>query len=293
MKFARLAEPPKSAFGAAGLVLFGAFSIQWAAALAVPTFPAVGALAVSGWRFLTGAVILIALVRPKVRAWGKGEWRAAILLGVSTAVMNLTFFQAIARIPLGTAVAIEFMGPFVVAALGRKSWRHLVFILLAAGGVVALCRPGGNLDLVGVLFALLAAVSYGAYAYSSHHVGGATEGFEGLAVAMGVAAALTFIFVVPSMSHVASHPSLFVRFAFMGLLATVFGFASEMQALRRLPPPIVGVLLAFDPAVAFLSGFVFLGQGVTALDLLGLTLVVIGGIGVTIDADDSVIEVAR
>ena len=155
MKFARLAEPPKSAFGAAGLVLFGAFSIQWAAALAVPTFPAVGALAVSGWRFLTGAVILIALVRPKVRAWGTGEWRAAVLLGVSTAVMNLTFFQAIARIPLGTAVAIEFMGPFVVAALGHKSWRHLAFILLAAGGVVALCRPGGNLDLVGVLFILV------------------------------------------------------------------------------------------------------------------------------------------
>lgn len=289
----RLSDPPVTATGAAGMVLLGAFAIQWSAALAVPAFADVGALGVSGWRFLMGAVILLVLVRPSWRDFTAHQWRAAAGLGVAVAVMNVTFFQAIARIPLGTAVAIEFMGPFVVAAVGRTSWRHVVCILIAAGGVVALCRPGGHLDPVGLVFAGLAAVCYGAYTVAAHHAGNTTPGFEGLAVGLTISSVLTLPFVVHSLPDVAHHPSLLARFFFMGLLATVFGFGAEMQALRRLPPSVVSVLLAFDPAVAFLSGFIFLSQHVTVLDLVGLLLVVAGGIGVTLDAEGTTADIPR
>ena len=107
--------------------------------------------------------------------------RQLLDFGVATAVMNQSFFQAIDRIHLGSAVAIEFLGPFLLAALGRRTWRHFGFVLVAAAGVVALTRPGSGITWQGALFAAVAGAGWAAYTYSSHRVGGVTEGFEGLA----------------------------------------------------------------------------------------------------------------
>jgi inner membrane transporter RhtA len=267
--------------------LLGAFLVQYAATLAVPAFAEIGPAATSAWRFFVGAIVLLALSRPKVRSWTRAQWAVAGFFGVSTAVMNQCFYQSIHRIPLGTAVAIEYLGPFLVAAIGKRSRRHAFFVILAALGVVALARPGGGLNATGVLLACGAGCGWAAYTVASHRVGGATEGFQGLAVAMSIAALCTFPFVAGSMSHVVGTPSLLARLSVMAILAVVLGFGAEMQALRRLKPSIVGVLLSFDPAVAFLVGLIFLHQHVHPLDLVGMALVVVAGVGVMRDANDA------
>ncbi len=282
-----LTSPPRSVAGGAVYVLLGAFLVQYAATLAVPTFRSIGPSASSAWRFLIGAVVLVVLARPRLRRWSAHQWACATFLGVASALMNQSFYQAINRIHLGSAVAIEYLGPFLVAALGKRSWRHAIFVLIAALGVVCLARPGGGLNAAGVLFACGAGCGWAGYTIASHRLGGATEGFEGLAVAMGIAALCTLPFVGTSLPHVLSAPSLFVRLAIMAVLAVVLGFGAEMQALRRLSPSIVGVLLALDPAVAFLVGLVFLHQHVHMLDLVGMTLVVLAGVGVMRDAQDA------
>jgi len=284
---------PPSSFGAAGFVLLGAFLIQWSAAIIQPAFALIGPAASSGWRFLAGAVALLFVARPRIRSWTSKQWTGVFALGLSSAFMNLCFYQAIQRIPLGTAVAIEYLGPFLVAALGKRTWRHFGFVALASLGVLALARPGGNLTLVGALFAAGSGVGWAAYALSSHRLGDVTDGFGGLAVAMTVASVATFGFLAPSLTHVVSSPGLLFRVALVGVMATALGFGAEMQALRRVKPSVVGVLLALDPAVAFLVGFVILRQTVKPLDFVGLVCVVVSGIGVTLDATRVMLEPAR
>jgi inner membrane transporter RhtA len=268
----------------AGLVLLGAASIQWSAALMKPVFASVSPSASSAWRFLIGAVVLLVLTRPRVRRWTRAQWLGAVALGASTAFMNQCFYQALARIPLGSAVAIEFLGPFMVAALGKRSWRHFLFVVVAGLGVVALARPGGGLTLAGTLFAVGSGVGWAAYAFASHRVGGTTTGFQGLAVSMSIAAVLTLPFSLGSAHVVLSHPNLLARISIIAVMAIVIGFGAELQALRRLRPSIVGVLLALDPAVAFLFGLILLHQSITGWDFVGLTCVVVAGAGVTFDA---------
>jgi inner membrane transporter RhtA len=276
--------PPRTAAAGALLVVTGALCVQSAAAIAVGVFAHLSPAAVSGWRFGPGALVLVVLVRPRVRAWGPRQWGAAGALGVATALMNLAFFQAIARIHLGTAVAVEYLGPFLVAALARRTWRHGALVLLAAAGVVALVRPGGGASALGVGLAAVAALGWGTYTFAAHRVGAATEGFDGLAVAMVLAAGLTAGFAAPSLGTVAASPALLARLVAMSVLAVVLGFASELQALRRLTPGELSVLLALDPAIAFLVGWALLGQRVVGWDLLGLALVSVAGVVVTRDA---------
>jgi inner membrane transporter RhtA len=268
----------------AALVLLGAASIQWSAALVKPAFVAIGPSASSSWRFLLGALVLLGVTRPKMRGWNQQQWLGALVLGATAALMNQAFYQAIARIPLGGAVAIEYMGPFLVAALAKRSLRHFALVVLAGLGVLALSRPGGGITLAGALFAVIAGASWATYTFASHRVGGNTTRFEGLAVAMSFAALFTLPFGLGATHVVLNHPTLLGRLLLVGVMATVLGFGFEMQALRHLKPSIVSVLLALDPAVAFLFGWLLLHERVTALDLVGLACVVLAGIGVTYDA---------
>lgn len=267
----------------AGFMLLGATLIQWSAAIVLPAFALLGPSATSGWRFLLGAVALLALARPRVRGWGARQWRAALALGLTTAFMNQCFYQAIARIPLGDAVAIEFLGPFCVAALGRRTPRHLALAGLAALGVVALTRPGGGLHPLGTLWAMGAGLGWAGYVFASHRVGGTTRGFEGLAVSMSVAAVVTLPFSMGAWGAIGHDPLVVGRLALVAVIAVVAGFGAELQGLRRLRPSTAGVLMACDPAVAFLVGGVLLAQRVTALDLVGLGCVVVAGALVALD----------
>jgi inner membrane transporter RhtA len=139
--------------GGAGFMVLGAGLIQWSAAIVTHVFGAIGPSATSAWRFLLGAAVLMVFTRPRLGSWSRHQWTGAVALGASVAFMNLCFYQAIARIPLGAAVAIEYLGPFLVSALSKRSARHYAFVLLAGLGVLAIARPGGGLAMTGILYA--------------------------------------------------------------------------------------------------------------------------------------------
>ncbi len=265
----------------AGFIILGATLIQWSAALVQPAFADLGPVATSGWRFVFGALILLGATRPRLASWDRPQWRAALILGVTVAFMNVCFYQCISRIPLGDAVTIEFLGPLCVAVIGQRSWRHFGFVFLAAAGVVFLAHPGGGTTLAGTLFGLGSGLGWGGYIFAAARVGGATQGFGGLAVSMSVSAVVTSPWVVSSVHVVVHHPSLGVRLALVALMSIVLGFGAELQALRRLSPAATGVLMSLDPAIAFAIGFVVLGETATAWMLVGLACVVVAGVGVT------------
>jgi inner membrane transporter RhtA len=267
--------------------------IQWSAAVVTRAFPVIGPSATSAWRFLLGAVVLLALTRPNVRRWTKRQWLGAVALGTTTAAMNMCFYQAIARIPLGGAVAIEYLGPFCVAALGKRTPRHLALVLLAGLGVVALTRPGNGLNLDGVLFAAASGVGWAAYIYTSKQVGGTTKGFQGLAVSMSIAALLTLPFSMGESARLADHPGTLVRLAIVAVMAIVLGFGAELQGLRRLKHSIAGVLMAGDPAIAFIVGWILLHQSITAWDIVGLVCIVAAGAGVMYNSTVDESELAQ
>jgi inner membrane transporter RhtA len=267
--------------GGAGFILAGVVLVQWSAAIVLPVFPVLGASATSAWRFLLGAVVLLIATRPKLRQWTKRQWLGALALGVSTAFMNQCFYQAIARIPLGGAVAIEFLGPLCVAAFGKRTPRHLAFVALAGLGVVALTHPGNGLTLVGVLFAAGSGLGWALYVVTAARVGGSTRGFEGLAVSMSIAAIVTLPFSLGETDRLFTHPGTLVRLVIVAVMAIVLSFGADLQGLRRLRPAIAGVLLAFDPAAAFLIGWLLLSQSVSPWDFVGLACVMVAGVAVT------------
>jgi inner membrane transporter RhtA len=277
--------------GAAGaaFILAGATIIQCSSAVVVPVMHHVAPSAASAWRFLFGALGLLAIGRPSLSRWTKEQWRAALFMGAAVAFMNFCFYQSIVRLPLGTAVTVEFMGPLSVAVLSKRTRRHVLFAVCAAVGVVLLARPGGHVTLAGLLFGLGSAVGWAMYIFASKRVGGTTNGVEGLAVAMAIAALLTLPFALGSWSRVTGHVDLWGRLALVALMALIIGFALELSALRRLSPAVAGVLMAFDPAVAFLFGFLILGQHATVWVLAGLACVVVAGIGVTVDQGEAVV----
>ena len=265
-------------------MILGAALIQASAALVTKVFNVMGPSGTSAWRFLFGALILLAATRPKIRSLTKSQWLAILALGASVAFMNQCFYQSIARIPLGTAVAIEYLGPFMVSALGKRSWKHFGFVVLAALGVLAIAHPTGGANLTGVLFAAGSGLGWAAYVFAAHHVGGQATGFSGLALSMSVGAVLTLPMSMGSLAIGIAHPSVLVRLVIVAFMSIVLGFSCEMQALRRLKPSTAGVLFALDPAMAFVIGFAILSQRISGVDFIGMVCVVAAGIGVTLDA---------
>ena len=263
-------------------VLGAAVAIQSSAAIAIPAFGAIGALATSGFRFVLGAIVLVVVARPRVRAVDAAGWRGIAVYGVFAAAMNVCFYQAVARLPRGTAVSIEFLGPFTLAVVAGRGWRHAAYAAVALVGVVLLARPGGGITALGALFAVLAAAGWAGYTLATKHLGSSTAGLDGLALALCVSAVLVLPFTV------AAYPSLtwalVGRLLAVAVLAVVVGFALELAALRRLDAAHVAVLLSLNPAVAFAVGWLVLGQHVSVAALLGGCCVVVAGIGVTTEA---------
>jgi len=266
-----------------GFIIAGATSIQWSSAVVTPALHAIGGLGASAWRFLLGSLVLLAITRPNLRHWTKAQWRASVLYGLAVALMNACFFQALARIPLGDTVTIEFLGPLLVAVMGRRTLRHAAFAIVAGIGVVFLGHPGGHLNSLGVVFALGAALGWGLYIITANNVGETSTGFGGLAVSMSIASIVTLPFAMVTLPHIVHDPYIGGRMLIVALMSIVLGFALEMQALRNVPPWLAGVMMAFDPAVAFVLGLVILRQHPTSWDLWGLILVIVAGVGVTVD----------
>jgi inner membrane transporter RhtA len=269
-----------------GLVLLAVSSVQVGGAVAKTLFDELGPGGTVFLRVLFAAVVLAAVWRPAVRGLGRRELALVALFGVSLAGMNGSFYLALDRLPLGVAVTFEFVGPLGVAVAGSRRALDVLWVVLAAAGIVLLAGPvGGDIDGVGVFFALLAGAFWAAYILLSVRVGREFEGGGGLALAMTVA---TAVLVVPGLADAGAElldPRLLALGAAVAMLSSAIPYSLELEALRRLPQRVFGVLMSLEPAVAAAAGFVVLGEVLDARELLAIGLVVAASAGVTRSAE--------
>lgn len=261
---------------AVGMVAIAAVSPQLGAALAVTLFGELGPAGAAFLRLAFAAAILWAIWRPRLT----GDLRLAAAFGVSLGLMNWTFYEAIARLPLGIAVTIEFAGPLSVAVVASRRPLDVLWVVLAAAGIWLLIGPtGGSLDPLGVVFALIAAVCWAAYIHLNQRTGAAFRGGSGLAIAMVVGALVVLPAGVLQADGALLRPELLGSAIVVAILSSVVPYSLDVEALRRLPAAVFGVLMSLDPAIAALIGFLLLGQALGPVEVLAIALVVVASAG--------------
>jgi inner membrane transporter RhtA len=288
---ARLIPPPM-------LVLLGILSVQMGAGLAKGMFDRLPATMVVFLRLVTMAVVVGFMARGSLRTLRRDHTRRDLLvaagLGLTLALMNYSIYQAIQTIPLGVAVTIEFLGPLLVSVLASRKALDLLWAVLALLGVVLLSRSGGDVDLAGVLWAALAGVGWALYILASAATGKRFSGNTGLALAAVVA---TFAVLPMSLGHEGTRifgqgfteltPSLLAIGIGVGLLSSVVPYTLEMEALRRMPARVFGILMSLEPAVAALVGMIVLGEHLSALQWLAICAVILACAGATRSVKDA------
>jgi inner membrane transporter RhtA len=256
-------------------------SVQCGAALATTLFDAVGPQGAVFLRSAFGALLLLVLVRGRLpRLRGRGR-RDVVLLGLALAGVNLCFYAALDRLPLGVAVTLEFVGPLGVAVFGSRRGRDVLWALLAAVGIVLLCGGvgSGGVDALGVALALAAGGFWAIYILQSARVGATVPGLGGLALAATISALAVAPFgIAQGGADLLGAATLAVGLG-VGLLSSAIPFALEFEALRRLPNAVFGVLMSLEPAVAAAVGLIALSQGLAAVELLAIGLVVVACAG--------------
>jgi inner membrane transporter RhtA len=264
---------------AAGLVFVAIVSVQIGAAIATTLFDEIGPGGAVFLRIFFAAIVLLAIWRPALRIPEAGA-RDVVALGVLLGLMNLTFYEALDRIPLGIAVTLEFVGPLTVAVLGSRRRLDLLWVALAAAGLLLLSPvPGSDLDALGCAFALFAGACWGLYILVTARVGRALPGGSGLALAMVIATAVTLPFgLVDGAGDLIDGELLAIGFG-VAILSSVIPYSFELEALRRLPESTFGVLMSMEPAVAASAGFIVLDQGLAGREVVAIGLVLAASAG--------------
>ncbi|WP_407649593.1 EamA family transporter [Goodfellowiella coeruleoviolacea] len=264
------------------LILAGIVTTQVGAAVAKQLFGLVGASGAVALRLVFAALVLLVVWRPSPRL---NRRTLAVVAGYGAVLggMNLVFYQAVERIPLGAAVTIEFLGPLAVAVLGSRRWLDGLWALLAGGGVVLLAGGGGSggLNWLGVVFALLAGLGWAGYILLSAALGSQTSDGRGLALAMSFAGVLVAPVGVLDAGTALLQPTVLVAGVAVALLSSVVPYSLELEALRRMPPRVFGVLMSLEPAVAALAGLLVLHERLGVLQWLAICCVVAASVGAT------------
>ncbi|WP_394835407.1 EamA family transporter [Pendulispora rubella] len=262
-----------------GLALGGIFSVQIASAFAVPVFERIGPAATAWLRLCWAAAIFVAIARPRLAKLPRRDLASAAALGVVSAANSMMFFEAIARIPLATAVAIEFLGPLSVAVWRRTGPWGLAWPPLAFAGVLLVTQPWhGDVNVAGVLLSLGAGAGWGAYIVLTQRVGDRFHGLAGLAIAMPVAALVaTPVGIAQAWGHLDGTTLLFC--AGVALIFPVASYTLELNALRKLDTATFGTLMSIEPAAALLVGAIGLHQIPDAGQMLGVLFVTVAAIG--------------
>jgi inner membrane transporter RhtA len=265
------------------LVIGGIASVQFGSAVATKLFGSVGPGGAVLLRLLTASIVLCALARPSPAGRSRRQYALALLFGLVLAAMNMTFYQALQRIPLGIAVTLEFVGPLGVAVLGSRRRLDLAWAALAIAGILALTHGDAHgLNPLGVILALVAGGCWGAYILVNARVGQAFSDMSGLALAMCVATIVSLpIGISEGGTHLLSLRSLAIG-ASVGILSSAIPYSLEVEALRRIATHVFGVLMSLEPAVAALAGFILLGQGLNVRELGGMALVVGASVGASL-----------
>jgi inner membrane transporter RhtA len=263
------------------LVLVGIASVQLGAGIAKTLFDEVEPATMVWLRLVTSALVLALAVRPALRGRSGVDWLVVLGFGASLGLMNWAIYQSFARIPLGIAVTIEFVGPLTLAVLGSRRLRDLSWVVLAGLGVALLGFQRADLDLAGVLFAVLAGTAWAAYILLSAQTGRRWDGVDGLAMASIVATVLLTPLVVGGGGEGLDQARILALGAAVGMLSSVIPYSCEMVALRRLPPSVFSILMSLEPAAAALAGIVVVGEFLTGVQWLALVCVVVASIGAT------------
>jgi inner membrane transporter RhtA len=262
------------------LVLGGIASVQFGSAVASTLFARVGPGGAVLLRLSTATIVLLALWRPRIAERSRDELLLAVVFGLVLAGMNLSFYNALHRIPLGVAVTIEFVGPLLVAVSGSRRLVDLVWVVLAAVGILALTHGGTRgLSAIGVMFALIAWALWAAYILVNARVGRAFERGTGLALAMLVASVAALPAGIADGGGRLLEPHSLAVGAAVGMLSSAIPYSLEVEALRRIATSVFGVLMSLEPAMAALAGFLLLGQGLSARALVGIGLVIAASVG--------------
>lgn len=259
-------------------------SVQLGLALSLPLIDKIGSAGTAWLRLSVGALVFLLLARPPLRQLQRRDVPAVIGLGVATGLLTASFLAAIERIPLGTAVAIEFLGPLTVAAVRSHSRRALVWPVLALTGVVLLTEPWtGDVNLAGVAFAALAALGWGTYIVLMQWMGDRFSGTSGLSMTVPIAALTTAVVGIPQAAGNLTIEVVLVA-AGLALLLPVLPFALELLALRHMNPNAFGTLMALEPAIGVILGLVVLSQVPSGAQVVGIALVVTAGALAQLDA---------
>jgi inner membrane transporter RhtA len=266
-----------------GLVMLSIFSVQIGAAVAKGLFDSLGPGGTVFLRIAFAALVLLVLVRPNLGGHARGGWLVAALFGLTLAGMNYSIYMAFDRIPLGVAVTLEFVGPLGLAVAGSRRPLDGLWVLLAAAGILLLAPLGvlGEVDLdpVGVAFALLAGGLWAAYILLSARTGSAFPGGTGLVIALCVGTIVLLPVGIANAGPALLDPKLLLAGFGVAMLSSAVPFSLELEALRRIPARVFGVLMSLEPAVAALAGFVVLGETLGPRALAAIFLVTVAAAG--------------
>ena len=268
------------------LVIFPIISVQLGAAVAKSLFDSLGPGGTVFLRIAFAALVLFLLVRPKLGGHDRAGYLLAGLFGLTLAGMNFSIYLAFDRIPLGVAVTLEFVGPLGVAVAGSRRVLDLLWVVLAAAGILMLAPlgvlGGKDLDPVGVAFALLAGCLWACYILLSASTGSAFPGGTGLVIALCVGTLVLFPFGIAGAGYALLDPKLLLAGFGVAMLSSAIPYSLELEALRKLPARVFGVLMSLDPAVAALAGLVVLGERLEMRAVAAIIFVTIAAAGASL-----------
>jgi inner membrane transporter RhtA len=266
-------------------VLLAIISVQCGAAIAKTLFPAIGAAGTASIRIGISALILLLAYRPNLKAITREQWKIVVPYGLSLGAMNLIFYLAIERIPIGLAVTLEFIGPLLVAIIGSKRLIDYCWILLAAAGII-LIAPWSNerIDPLGVLFALIAGGLWAAYIVLGGKISRIMNDGQAVSTGMLFAAILILPFGFYENGLANLTPKLFGMGVALALLSSAIPFTLEMKALGQLPPRTFSILMSLEPAAASICAFIFLQENLSFYEILAVVCVVVASAGSTLTA---------
>ncbi len=286
MKTSRLFNIPPIAS-----VLLAIISVQSGAAIAKSIFPVLGAATTASFRIGLSAIFLFAMFRPNLSKLTAAQWKAAILYGLCLGAMNLVFYLAIERIPIGLAVTLEFVGPLVLAVFNSRRRSDFLWVLLAAAGI-ALIAPWNakSIDPLGALLALLAGGFWAGYILLGGYISKIMDGTHAVTVGMIFASALVVPFGLISGGLQNFTGEIVIAVSALALLSSAIPFLLEMKALKILPPNTFSILMSMEPAVAALSALLFLGEHLVLTEWLAIALVMLASAGAAFGKRTSLVE---
>ena len=265
------------------LVLGAVASVQSGAAVAIKLFPETGPIGALLLRLGLSALLLLAIARPRWSGRGRPDVILVVAYAVALAAMNGTFYEALDRIPLGVAVTVEFVGPLAVAVGGSRRRLDAVWVVLAGLGVVLLTSGtgGSGLDLVGVAWAATAGGFWAAYILLTQRLGRAFPGATGLAIGLTIGTVCVMPFGIAAAGSKLLRPGVLGRGAAVALMSSAVPYSLELFALRRMRASVFGVLMSLEPAMAAVSGLLFLGQHLKVREWIAIGCVMTASIGAT------------